>query len=213
MGKGDRKKIKPIPALEVKQPRRGRRNAPRAASGQFTTEDCRETVLAARAQKMGVGNTKEGRLQMTGAHLCDDVGICIEKVIGAKTREQRDDIAELWKTWNAFCASRWHYRRRILGQTGFPKGMNLQILPERFETDQSHSVDLRTDEERDAHAKQNYALWNGYVADIPSMEYQALLHSAENGHVLILNGSTPNPQGMRLVRAIEELRAVVDAAK
>lgn len=210
MGKGDRKKFKPLPKLEVKQPRRGRRNAPRGPSGRFMAEDARDTALAARAQKMGVPDTKEGRLQMTGAHLCDDVGICIEKIIGGKTQEQRDDIAELWKVWNAFCASRWHYRRRILGQTGFPSGMNLQILPERFETDQSHSVDLRTDEERDAHAKQNYHLWNSYVDDIPNLAYRSLLHSAENGHVLILNGTTPNPQGAKLVRAIEELRAVVE---
>lgn len=206
MGKGDRKKPAPLPKLKQPKPvGRGRRSARRTSLGTFDGEDPRQIVAESRCRQMGDSDTKENRLKNLAPHLGDDVGRCIEYFIGGKTQDQRNEIAELWKVWTGFCASRWHYRRRILGQTGFPSGMNLQILPELYETDQSHSVDDRSEEQRDDDARKSYLIWNGR-AEETGVEYCALLHSCENGHVQIMNGTTPNPRGAALVSAIKALR-------
>lgn len=201
MGKGDSrtkpKKVKNIKrALSNSVAARQHHSRPK---GPGTAEDPRKPVLAARARHRGLAPDRQTMLQQTAVHLGDDVGRCIE-------HQASEEAPELYAVWSRFCAAEENYNRRILGQTGKPKGMKIEMMPERIETDQSHTIDTRTEEERDDAAKKAHQTWNGYVKDIASLEYQSILHQARSGHVQCWAGTSPLARGMVLVSAIRALK-------
>lgn len=176
------------------------RKQERAPSGQFASEDPRTTVLAARARKMGKDATKrEIRLAHTGEIFETDVGRCIAHLCG------KEEAAELWKVWAAFTAAEATFRRRILGQTGFPSGMKLEMLPELFESDQGHSIDTRSETERDRDATNRVQYWRGVIGRLP-VHQRALIYQAERGHAGdIWANAGPTARGRTLVSAVRVL--------
>lgn len=201
MGKGDRKKREPLPKL-VKVPRRQPNGQARKRAD--APQDPRKTALSARCRMFGVEPTKYNRNALSGQHSGAQVGFVMEAIL------HQDEIPRLWATWQGFCSSMRTYRIRFLGMTGSAKGANIAMVREKLETDQSHSVDTRDQDQKDRDAVNAYMHWHGLLGTL-SMSDRILLHDAEKerGPALWRDGK-PTAIGAATVPAIQRL---ADAAE
>lgn len=102
------------------------------------------TALQARCRVSGHLATPEELRASTAPLRGSMVGLCIEASSGSA-----DEQAALWGEWQSISAVREAYRMRYLGTTGRPQAAAIAMLPERFETNASLRVDLRTPDEKD----------------------------------------------------------------
>lgn len=177
--------------------------ATRATNGQFSREDPRTPALAARARRVGQdGSKREVRLAMTGTWHESDAGLCINSL----AEKDRDELYDVWKR---FTSAEHTYKRRILGISSFPKTAKIEMQPERFESDQSHSIDIRTDEERDIDAKRRQLQWRGYIGKLP-LHYQSILFQAEVEQIEIWANCGPTARGYTFISALRALAEAVE---
>ena len=115
------------------------------------------TVLQARARHTGV----KGRENLIDTALGTPLGCCIAHMT------QGDDRAQLINTWGALSASRRNYKLRYIGHSGEPQGAALEMIPDAMQTDPSMRVDIRSTEERAAHAKASWAAWETKINALP----------------------------------------------
>jgi hypothetical protein len=137
------------------------------------SEDAQKTALDARCHHFGILPTKDARQALSAPHNGAAIGMVMNR-----TMTDLREVAALWAVWQAWCSVERTYRTRILGNTGSPKGASIASLPDKLETDQRHTVDTRTSEERDKDATTAYMRWRGYIGQLYSAE-QSLLHRAE----------------------------------
>lgn len=208
MGKGDRRSkakrgkasfedavaLAPTPR---KQPNgRARRTT---ESGQ----DPRKSVLGARCRAFGDEDTRGNRKRHSGQHSGSQIGMVMQLVC------HPDEIGALWSTWQGFCAAERTYRLRILGMSVSAKGAAIAMVPDRMETDQSHSVDTRDPETRDRDTVSAWMRWRGCVGHLSAADRQ-LLHAAEreDGAALWADESATRI-GLRTLAALRVMRDVV----
>lgn len=202
MGKGDRKKgrkiPKGIPALakieKKKQPRQG---------GRFTmADDPQETALMARARHLDVDYSRAAKPALACPQMGHPLGVVMLVVC------DKSDVARLWSVFYGFCQAERTYRMRYLGQSGSPKGATIQMAHERFETEQSHTVDVRSNEEKDRDAVNNWMRWRGYIGHLRS-EMASLLYAAERGDgPVLVRGPQPTDSGRETLKALMALSDV-----
>lgn len=162
-----------------------------------------QTALTARATRSFGEAGETEMLKAKHPMYGSDMGRCI-----ALDRDPRD-AAELWQTWCALLDAVERYRIRILGMTGYPKGMAITMEPERIQADQSHSIDTRSPAEKDQAAKDRAEQWSDMIAALPTpMHKWALAHAMHQGGTeaapLWLNAAI-TPAGKAAVSALEEL--------
>ena len=153
--------------------------------------------LRARMRRMAKPDKSAARAQLAGT----DMGLCI--------MHSREDQSRLWAAWQAVCSARLTYRMRILGTTGQPQGAALAMIPEPMQTDQSHSVDLRTAEERDIAAKRGDEYWASLIAALPAPQYKrALMPAMDETEGALWRDKAPTKRGLTAVQALVLLAAM-----
>jgi hypothetical protein len=176
-----------------------RKHRPTQVDGKFAPlpqEDPRKTALQARCRDLGKPDTSEARDAANEPMLGTEAGRCIVAL-------QPQDRAALWDIWQAVCAARNCYRTRILGQTGQPKGASIAFVPDKLETDQSMSVDLRTAEERDMAAKRGDLYWAGLIAKLPTPNHRWSLQPAlDETEGALWRDAAPTSRGRLAVAAL-----------
>lgn len=125
-------------------------------------------ALATRARLTGCA-IEDARDPLCGT----DMGRCIRAMIPDR-REQRD----LLDTWQAISASKRNWQQRVTGTNPNPQAAAIAMLPEAMQTNDSHSVDLRTAEERDEAAKRSWMHWLAALMALPAEQRHAL-----RGHI------------------------------
>ena len=166
--------------------------------------DPRKTALDARCRIFGVEPSRANREALTGQHSGSQIGLVIERC------GLSNEIPALWRTWQGFCMAMRTYRLRYIGQSGTAKGASIAMVPDRMETDQSHSVDLRSIEERDRDAVSGYMRWHGYLMHLSAYD-QRILHDLEQDRdEAIWRRGKPTGRGMDTLEALRRLRDVVE---
>jgi len=206
MSKADRaKKRASLPKL-APTPKPKKRGKARMA--EIATEpdrhDPRKTALEARCRLAGVVATKDTLNAATAPHMGAQLGLALERICTA------DEIKSAWMTWQGFCAAERTYRIRYIGQSGDAKGAAIAMVPDKMQTDQSHSVDLRDSEQRDRDAKSNWRRWRGYLSHLSARERQLIIHAERDGRALWENAG-PTQRGRDTVAALMRLVDVLEA--
>ena len=131
-------------------------------------EDARTVALAARVRVHGIA------ADAATSPLCTDA---VDRCIMALAKDQ----AAVAQTWRAIITAQHNFRTRILGQTGYPKGAAIAMVPDRMEADTGHTIDIRTADEKDAAAKRAWALWESAIKALPVPQYIWAIRNALNG--------------------------------
>ena len=208
MGKGDRRgktkpramaelaELAPTPKRQPNGQHRTRRDAPR---------DPRRVALGARCLMFGVPDTKTNRDALSGQHSGSQLGWVMQAIC------PMDQIPRLWGVWQGFQSAERTYRLRYIGQTGTPQGAAIAMVPDRMETDQSMSVDLRDADQRDREAVSNYMRWRGYIGHLTAPE-QGHLHRLFDGCGAAIWADGPTRVGLATLDALKRLADVVESA-
>lgn len=146
-------------------------------AGKFARDDDpRKTALTARQRRMG----GKGSLDDANAPMLTSELGCI---IASKLK--RDEAAQLWSLWQQYSMAERTYRIRYIGTTGDPQGAAIQMVPEPMQSDQSASVDMRSQDERDRDAVNNWMRWQGHLGCLTAHQASAL-RQAERGNGKLL---------------------------
>jgi len=213
MGKGDRKsrkgrrrrtrhgddvnlpKLAPIPK---RQPNGQRRKRIRAAT------DPRTTVLAARRRLLGDAGLRLDRSALGAPWLGSGHGLAL-----AHGRSD-NEAARLWGVWQGYCSANRTYLMRIIGNTGDPKCATITMMPEHMETDQSHSVDCRSPEERDRDAVNRWMAWQGVLGHLGNAERRTIREAYHASDETMWHDGAPTPFGRSFATAVSIMADVVE---
>lgn len=203
MGRGDRRHSAPLPKLAPI----AKKTPQKRVNGRFARDVVGEDriVLDARCRRYGAGLSEQLRAQLAGQHCSHDLGL-----IMVRDGFGRDRVSRYWSVWSGWTAAERTYSTRIIGQTGGPKGSAIAMVSEPMETDESHSVDLRDTETRDADAVTNWMRWRGYIGRLGAEE-RVLLHRARrgDGKALWIDGF-PTRDGLATLAALVRLADIVE---
>lgn len=166
-------------------------------------QDQRKTALQARARHFGNPDTKKGRDALSGQHNGCQMGMVIEAKAG------RNEVGPLWRVFSDWCAAEDGYRKRYVGQSEHPKGAAIQMVPDRMETDASHSVDLRDADTKDRDAVNRWMRWQGYLGEL-APGYVRVLHDARLERAPIWRDQRPTQRGYDALAALRRLRDAVE---
>ena len=132
-------------------------------------------------------------------------------IIASKLK--RDEAAQVWDIWQRYSMAERTYRIRYIGTTGDPQGAAIQMVPEPMQSDQSASVDMRSQEERDRDAVNNYMRWQGHLGCLTAHQASALRQAERgNGKVLWVDGVATSA-GVYTFNALLDLVEVVGRIK
>lgn len=180
-----------------------RAQQPRNREGRFErpAEDPQREALNSRCRRFGVPANAHNRETMRTPWMGCDLGF----VIHARCKER--EAARLWDVFSRWSRAEATYRIRYLGQGEQPAGAALQMIPDRMETDQSATVDVRTPEERDRDAVTVWMRWQGFLGHLSS-DARTALHGArrEDGREL-WGGGEPTSAGLAALDALIDLAA------
>ncbi len=198
--KGDWKaavKLAPVPK---------RAEQPRNREGRFSrpAEDPRREALNSRCIRFGLAPNARNREIVKSPWMCCDIGFVIEASCGDR------EAARLWDVFARWVRAEATYRARYLGQGEQPAGAALQMIPDRIETDQSATVDVRTSDERDRDAVNAWMRWQGHLGHLPAA-MRVLLHGArrEDGAAL-WHDKGPTHVGLAALGALRRLADVAE---
>jgi len=170
------------------------------------TDDPQKTALQARVRQSGGEDTREGRIAVSAPHMGCQMGLVMDHAITGNGK--RDTITTLWRTFSDWCMAEAAYRRRYIGQSEYAKTASIQMMPERFEADASHTVDLRSEEEKDQAAINGYMHWQGLLGHL-DRNMSAALHDARLERVTLFRGGKPTLRGIYALESLKALHLVV----
>jgi len=139
-------------------------------------DDPRKVALTARCVQMGIKPTKENRANARTAMLTHPLGMVLSSQ--AKTKDQIQEATALWATFHGYCSAERAWRTRYLGNTGDPQGANIGMMPEPMQADTSHTVDLRSPEEKDSDTIAARSRWLAHLAKL-TWQQAAIIAAAE----------------------------------
>lgn len=200
MGKGDRRKALPALAKIPKRKQQAREN------GRFVKQEDPEAKQA-----------MEARCRIYGTDSIDAVanpmaGSAIGMVIMREVRDKYE-CARLWSTWQGLCASFRTYRQRIIGQTGDPQGAAALSPPDKMQADVSHSVDLRSPDERDADAIASYRRWQSLLSQIGQTPSKRLIDAERDAGRPLWANQMPTRDGRAALAALTTLANVAECRR
>lgn len=157
-------------------------------------EPADKIALDARMRIAGHNDKARARLAMNES----DMGRCILAI-----HPKPENYARLWDVWRTMENAIELHEERNIGLSRFAQGASLPLLPEPMQTDQSHSVDLRTPEEKNAAARRNAEYWRGLIDQLPAPQMKWAMQPALDAvkDVLWLNAA-PTDRGRNAVAAL-----------
>lgn len=183
------------------QPARSHPRDRRGTGTRRKAEDARLVALAARANQLGREASVDALATLTATHLGEELGRVLE-------REAPQDVASLWPVWHAFVGAARTYRARILDVRG-AAGSALAMVPERIEADVSMRLDTRSDDEKDADARQAWATWRSRLDRLGDGDRSRILQ-AESGTQPLWSDRAPTSAGLRALAALRRLAEIVE---
>jgi len=155
-------------------------------------------ALSARARRAGI-KEEDARDPLAGS----EIGWCINKL----RKDSREQHA-LHDEWQSLSAAWITYVRRCLGLNPHPQSSSLAAIPDRMETDQSHSIDIRTPDERDRASHDAWFAWLDRLMTLPADQQHALRgHLQGYGKPIWHDAATaPTRTGVLAVDALAALR-------
>lgn len=182
-------------------PKRGRRTQAQIRDD----EDPRKPMLTARCRQMGRDATRQNMHDMGAQHLGHPVGMCIDHVLDGRHDKQKE-LASLWGAFCGYVAAHTAYNTIVLGMSESTKGAAIQMVRERMEADEGHTVDTRDEDTRIRDAKNNRARWDGFLASLPGDMISAIAFARIGGGPALWNdGVGPTDYGRFTVKALEWL--------
>ena len=201
------------PALSKRQRERAKKNrtkinlaggataiAPTGQGVRPPAEDPRKTATEARIRACGA--TKDNAHD---ADQTDDITRCISAVLDAPSQaDLRGDLRDLW---GGLLAMTREYNSRKLSINASPQSSSLPMLPEPMQTDQSHTIDNRTSEERVADAIRAYRHWWGKIKALPVPQMIWVIRAALGGNIgglgtELWRDAKPTAKGRLMVQAL-----------
>lgn len=184
-----------IPKRQPNGQRRDRSDAP---------NDPKKTVLQARVRHFGGEDTAKGRSALSDDFCGSQIGLVMKATCSDA------ECKRLWQTFRSWCAAEDQYRRRYIGQSEHPKGAAIAMVPDRMETDTSHTVDLRDPEQRDRDAISGWMRWQGYLGHL-SREHHRAIVDARLERVELWSEQKPTRRGLLALEALRALHVVVES--
>lgn len=177
----------------------------RRGTGTRPREDARLAALSARCHHLGLVPDTEGRKLASAPHLGSPLGWVMHRLC------EPEEIARLWRVWQAWCSAERTYRLRIIARAEEPKGASVAMLPERVETPTGHTIDSRTSDERDRDAVAAWMRWQGFLGQLLRTDDATRLHQARRGDGPPLwVDREPTDTGAATLRALRKLADVVE---
>lgn len=164
--------------------------------------DPRKAALDARCDRYGLERNVKNRRAVSGAYSGSDAGRCIAY------RRADHAASNLWSVWQGYCQANETYRARYIGVSESPKGASIDMAPERMETDQSHSVDPRSQEEKDRDAVSAYMRWEGLLMQLDRHQMTAIKAARTIDEGVLWMNSAPTLRGQTFISAISRLAAL-----
>lgn len=158
-------------------------------------------VLNARCVRFGLAPNAKNRDIVRSPWMCCDLGFVIEARCG------NAEAARLWDVFARWCRAEATYRARYLGQSEQPAAAALLMIPERMESDQSATVDLRTPDERDRDAVRAWMHWQGLLGHLSASQRTALQCARREDGPALWRDCAPTTAGGV---ALESLRALAE---
>ncbi len=203
MGKGDKRgKHKPMIAELATIPRKQPNGRLRQRSD--SPRDARRAALSARCRKLGLMDNKQNRKDVSAQHMSDAMGWIMDREC------KPDQIRTLSGVWSGMLSAHRTYSLRYLGQSGSPKGATMAMVTEKMETDKSHSVDLRSPEERDRDAVSNWMRWQGYLGCLSARDRALLADARQQAEDTLWQRAKPTGRGLNTLTALKALADVVE---
>lgn len=208
MGKGDRRnkvKQKPLSLPGLAPTPRPKKRGKARMTEIAREQDPQRVVLSARARMMGKENTVQNRSDMRTQALGEAAGRAIYLAC------DEDEAAKLWDVYAGLTATEARYSRLVLGKSLHAKCAKIEMMPERFETREDDSPDLRSEDERHRDAVNAWARWRGYIGHLHSHQQNAIWAIARD-RVQPLSEAKLTQPGRLFVEALRALAEVVDGA-
>lgn len=212
LGKSARKKAKAgdvppgfsVPLAPI--PKRDKQ--PRNREGQFARppEDPRRDALNARCIRFGLDPSARNREIVVAPWMGCDLGFVIEARTSGK--DHMHQKARLWDVFSRWARAEATYRARYLGQREQPAGAALQMIPDRMETDQSATVDVRSPDDRDRDAVTGWMRWQGFLGHLSRDASTVLHHARRNDGPTLWYDGQPTPAGLIALAALRDLADV-----
>lgn len=120
-----------------------------------------------------------------------------------------DVIARLWQCWKGLGAAQRAYRIHCLDMTGTPKGASIAMTPDPFQTDEAHSIDTRSQDERAADAKANWSRWSGYLMRLERADEIGIISAMHSTGPALWRDGRPTQAGKQTLQALKRLAKVV----
>lgn len=189
-----------MPKLED-VPRKQPNGRKRRQRGQVAESDPQKTVLDARARHMGLKRTDARELKAEA--LSEPAGQAIYATLTGEPAEKA------WQAYAGFTASEARYHVRYTGLRLYAKTAKIEMAPERFESREDDYVDLRSDEEKDRKAANDWMSWRGQIMKLSSADQQAIFDVAY-GRVTPMDGGKLTQHGKRFAEAAERFSGVLE---
>lgn len=165
-------------------------------------DDAPATALRARCKRLGLEFTPATRKLAQAPQAGDDLGLCIMAI--APSRREQDD---LWSIWQAISSAKRNWQQRITSTNPSPQSAALAMMPEAIATDDAHSIDTRTAEDRDIGAIRAWHYWNALLIELaPGLRHALRGHL--DGYGLPLWRAAPTDHGRSAVAALRALFAL-----
>jgi hypothetical protein len=189
---------------------RPRKSGKREPSGQpqrpsvaERAEEVTQSAIQARLSRAGKDDTPEARKDAMRPLYGDDLGLCIMAVFPSPTTQNH-----LWGTWQDVCAAKRNWQQRITSTNPSPQSAVIAMLPEPMQADTSHSVDIRTADEKDQAARRVWAYWDDLLSKLLPHQSKALRLYLEGQSAPLWSDAfkCPSSCGIVAARALQELR-------
>lgn len=175
------------------------------AQGEVTSRETREdptaTVMQARARRLGKKPSRDLLDDMLGDPCGEAIHLGVKPAVEA--RRVWDVFKRMDAADDAFC-------RRILGKRRFPAVSKMEFMPERLETGPNEPLDVRTEDEKIAAARDAHRNWSGLFDKLYPWQRMAIESAARGREVLQRHGSLTSA-GRSFVAAMARLTEIENA--
>lgn len=165
-------------------------------------EDPRLVAARARCAAAGIPDTADGRTAALDPIYGSDMGRCIAAIVS-----DAKDRADRASTWNSICQARERYLSLIIGVVPRPASAIIPMLPDRVETNDHHTIDTRTEDERIEDARRAWQYWLQLMSELPPGQGDAVLREVWGSGPPLWNrdSKSPTPRGRFAVEAIKSI--------
>lgn len=165
-------------------------------------EDARKTAIQSRVRRYKIEATASKTAEQEAASpLCGSgIGMCIRSVGGQAAIDMAD-------AWGAICAARHAFVTRYLGLTETAQGSAVAMQSEAMQADVSHTIDIRSPEEKDRDAVRSWDRWEAAINALPAPQFKRAIRNAITGGLDGLGGDVwqddaPTQKGRNFIAAL-----------